>query len=286
MKIEKVLPVVLLAIGSCSISLAAPQPSKKAPSVSSPSKSGWVLTWNDEFNGPDGSMPDGKKWMIQVSGSGFGNNELEYYTDRKDNIHLEKGNLVITAKKEAFTGKDGVSRDFTSGRMQTKDHFTQQYGRFESRIKIPAGQGLWPAFWMLGDNIDEVSWPTCGEIDIMENVGKEPSKIHGTLHGPGYSGESPLTGAYTLPDAKRFADDYHVFAVEWDPQQIRFYVDQKLYETQTIDSIPSSKRWVFDHPFFLLLNLAVGGDWPGSPDSSTAFPAKMLVDYVRVYKKK
>jgi beta-glucanase (GH16 family) len=142
---------------------------------------------------------------------------------------------------------------------------------------------MWPAFWMLGNDNKSAGWPMCGEIDIMENVGYEPGKIHGSMHGPGYSGGSPLTGAYSLPAGAKFADDFHVFAVEWDASAVRFYVDDQLYETQTPDSIPSSKHWVFDHPFFILLNLAVGGQWPKDPDATTQFPQQMLVDYVRVY---
>ena len=243
----------------------------------------WTLVWRDEFDGPNGSMPDPNKWSVVRDGSGFGNQELEYYTDRPSNLHIEDGHLVITAIRENYTGQDGISRAYTSGRLQTAGHFEQKYGRFEARIKVPKGQGIWPAFWMLGGDVTPAGWPACGEIDIMENVGFEPSKIHGTLHGPGYSGNNPLTGAYTLPNSERISDDFHVFAAEWSPDAIRFYVDDHLYETQTVNSIPSSKRWVFDHPFFILLNVAVGGAWPGNPDSATPFPATMLVDYVRVY---
>lgn len=246
----------------------------------------WSLVWSDEFNGPDGSMPDPTKWSIVKDGSGFGNHELEYYTDQPSNVHVEKGNLVITARKESYTGADGVQREYTSARLETAGHFQQEYGRYEARIKIPKGQGIWPAFWMLGSDIGTVGWPACGEIDIMENVGFEPSKVHGSLHGPQYSGDNPLTGAYTLPGRLAFSDDFHVFAVEWEPQVLRFYVDNILYETQTIDNIPSHKHWAFDHPFFVLLNVAVGGQWPGNPDASTSFPTSMLVDYVRVYQLK
>jgi beta-glucanase (GH16 family) len=243
----------------------------------------WKLVWNDEFDQPDGSMPDANKWSIVRSGSGFGNQELQYYTDRPANLHIEGGKLVITARKEAFKGADGVARDYTSARLETAGHFQQKYGRFEARIEVPEGQGVWPAFWLLGDDFSTAGWPACGEIDIMENVGFEPGKIHGTLHGPGYSGGNPLTGAYTLPNHEAMSDDFHVFAVEWEPEAIRFYVDDDLFETQTVDSIPSSKHWAFDHPFYILLNLAVGGAWPGNPDAATPFPASMLVDYVRVY---
>jgi beta-glucanase (GH16 family) len=243
----------------------------------------WRLVWRDEFNGPNGSAPDAAKWSFQTGGNGFGNQELEYYTARPENARIENGNLVITARREHFAGPDGVSRDYTSARLQTRGHFEQKYGRFEARIKLPKGQGIWPAFWMLGSDIGRVDWPACGEIDIMENVGFEPSKVHGTLHGPGYSGAHGLTGVYTLPDGKRFSDGYHLFAVEWEPSAIRFYVDGSLYETRTPRDLPAGARWVYDHPFFVLLNVAVGGKWPGNPDPKTAFPTSMLVDYVRVY---
>jgi beta-glucanase (GH16 family) len=243
----------------------------------------WALVWNDEFDGADGSLPDPGKWTAVKNGSGFGNHELEYYTDRPSNVHVEKGNLVITARRENYTGLDGVSRAYTSARLETAGHFQQRYGRFEARIKVPKGQGIWPAFWLLGSDVKSVGWPACGEIDIMENVGFEPGKVHGSLHGPKYSGEDPLTGASTLPNHARFSDDFHVFAVEWEPNVIRFYVDNILYETQTVDSIPSQKHWAFDHPFFVLLDVAVGGVWPGNPDATTPFPTSMRVDYVRVY---
>jgi beta-glucanase (GH16 family) len=257
----------------------APGPQKMA----SASKSR-TLIWSDEFNGPDESLPDPGKWIVVNGGSGYGNNELEYYTNRLANIHLEKGNLVITARRETYAGADGVSRAYTSARIETKGRFQQKYGRIEARIKLPEGQGIWPAFWMLGSDIGSEEWPACGEIDIMEKVGFEPSTVHGSLHGPGYSKNDPLTGAFTLPRPARFSDDFHLFAVEWEPREIRFYVDDTLYETQTAESVPPGKRWVFDHPFYLLLNVAVGGYWPGNPDATTAFPVNMLVDYVRVYR--
>jgi len=244
----------------------------------------YQLVWSDDFNGADGSAPDPTKWAIQTGGNGWGNNELEYYTARPQNVQVRGGNLLITAIKEDYTGSDGVSRNYTSARMQTKGLFSQQYGRFEARIKIPRGQGMWPAFWMLGNTIDTAGWPACGEIDIMENIGKEPSMVHGTLHAPGYPGAG-YSAAYTLPSGA-FSDDFHVFAVEWEAQQLRVYVDGTLYGTFTQSGSPSPTNWPFStQPFFLLLNLAVGGDWPGAPDATTQFPQQMLVDYVRVYQK-
>jgi beta-glucanase (GH16 family) len=220
--------------------------------------------------------------VIETGGGGWGNNELEYYTARPQNVRQEKGDLIIEAAKETYTGQDKVTRDYTSARLKTAGLFSQTYGRFEARIKIPFGQGIWPAFWLLGDDISKVHWPACGEIDIMENVGFEPNKVHGSMHGPGYSGGNPLTGVYTLASG-RFSDDFHVFAIEWEPNVVRFYVDDQLYQTRTPDDLPAGTRWVFAHPFFVLLNVAVGGNWPRNPDASTIFPQPMLVDYVRVF---
>jgi beta-glucanase (GH16 family) len=243
----------------------------------------WKLTWSDEFSGSSDSAVDPSKWIVETGGDGWGNHELESYTNRPQNIFLKDGNLVIQALQESYKGPDGVSRNYTSARLKTAGKFSQAYGRFEARIKIPFGQGVWPAFWMLGDDIAKVGWPACGEIDIMENIGKEPSTVHGTLHGPGYSATDGITAAYTLPDGRRFADDFHVFAVEWEANAIRFYVDDTLYANRTRSDLPPGKKWMFDHPFFLLLNVAVGGGWPGNPDATTVFPQTMLVDYVRVY---
>ena len=243
----------------------------------------WTLVWSDEFNG--GPHLDPTKWTFDIGGNGFGNNELEYYTDRPANAVLRGGNLVIRALREDYTGADGVTRQYTSARLKTQEKFSQNYGRFEARIKIPRGQGLWPAFWMLGDDIKTVGWPACGEIDIMENIGKEPAIVHGTIHGPGYSGSGGPTAPYDVPRGNAFADKFHIFAVEWEPNSIRFYVDSHLYITRTPSDLPPGQKWVFDHPFFLLLNVAIGGDWPGSPDTSTRFPQTMLVDYIRVYRK-
>jgi beta-glucanase (GH16 family) len=249
-----------------------------AGNVTSGSGNGWALSWSDEFNGSAGAI-DGSKWGFETGGSGWGNNELEYYTNRTDNAALDgNGSLVITAKAESYGG-----RNYTSARINSSGKFTQAYGRMEARIQIPRGEGIWPAFWMFGANIGSVGWPQCGEIDIMENVGKEPTVNHGSLHGPGYSGANPLTAIYTAPSA--LADAYHVYAVEWEPNQVRFYVDGTLYETRTPANIPAGTTWVYDHPFYVILNVAVGGTFPGSPDGSTKLPQEMKVDYVRVYTK-
>lgn len=243
-----------------------------------------ILVWSDEFDGPAGSTIDPTKWTSEVGGGGFGNRELQYYTDG-DNAALDgDGNLVITADEAQARYRCwyGDCR-YTSARIKTRFLFEQEQGRFEARIKIPYGQGLWPAFWMLGNNISTVGWPMCGEIDIMENIGREPDKVHGTVHGPGYSGGGGIGGPYTL-DAGSFSDDFHVFAAEWTTNRIDFFVDDTLYKTVTPDNLPPGRAWVFDHPFYMILNVAVGGNWPGDPDATTVFPQTMLVDYVRVYK--
>jgi beta-glucanase (GH16 family) len=239
----------------------------------------WVLAWSDEFDGPAGRSPDATKWTYDIGGDGWGNNELEFYTSRPANVALDgAGHLSITTAAEAYMG-----RSYTSARIKTQGTFTQSYGRFEARIEIPRGQGIWPAFWMLGADIATNPWPACGELDIMENVGREPALNHGSLHGPGYSGGNPLTGTYTLPGGGALSDDFHVYAAEWETNTVRFYVDATLYETRRNTDVPTGARWVFDHPFFMILNVAVGGAFPGSPDATTPFPQTMLVDYVRVY---
>ena len=250
-----------------------------------PARSGWVLVWSDEFDGKDGSSIDKSKWVSEIGGGKWGNNESEYYTARPKNASIRGGNLVITARKEKHTDPGNKTWDYTSARLKTAGKFSQTNGRFEARIKIPFGQGIWPAFWMLGNDIDQAGWPACGEIDVMENIGKEPSIAHGTIHGPGYSGADGIGSPYALPDGKHFSDSFHVFAVEWEPKAIRFYVDDALYATRTPAELPAGKKWVYDHPFFLILNLAVGGDWPGYPDATTVFPQPMQVDYVRAYSK-
>src|SRR5712691_519350 len=212
---------MILVAGVCVIASAAAQSS--ALPAAAPV---WKLVWSDEFNAPTGSPVDSSKWVSETGGGGWGNDELEYYTTRLDNASQRDGNLVIKVLQEKYTGADGVTRDYTSARLKTLGLFEQKYGRFEARIKIPRGQGIWPAFWMLGNNIGAVGCPGCGEIDIMENIGKEPEKVHGSMHGPGYSGENGLSGTYTLPSGK-FADDFHIFAVEWEPSTVRFYVGRQ-----------------------------------------------------------
>lgn len=240
--------------------------------------SGWTLTWSDEFDGANGQSPDGAKWGYDIGGDGWGNNELEFYTNRPQNSATDgQGHLLITLQSETY-----MTRSYTSARLKTQTKFQQAHGRFESRLKIPKGQGVWPAFWMLGADITTNVWPNCGEIDIMENAGREPRINHGSLHGPGYSGGNPLTGTYTLQSGA-LADDFHVYAVEWETNVVRFYVDANLYETRHDTDVPAGAKWVYDHPFFMILNIAMGGAFGGTPDASTVLPQVMTVDYVRVY---
>jgi beta-glucanase (GH16 family) len=241
-------------------------------------KTGWALVWADEFNQADGSSPDPSKWAFDTGAGGWGNGELEYYTARTNNARIENGQLVIEAMAEDFSGSS-----YTSARLKTQGKWSWTYGRIEARIKIPRTQGLWPAFWMLGTNIPAAGWPACGEIDIMENIGVEPALVHGTVHGPGYSGSGGISGAFQLPGGGAYADDYHVFAVEWTTNQIKWFVDSWQYFSVTPTRLPTGGTYVFYQPQFLLLNVAVGGQWPGYPDATTVLPQRMWVDYVRVY---
>jgi beta-glucanase (GH16 family) len=236
----------------------------------------WQLVWQDEFDGPQGQIPDSTKWTYDI-GTDWGNSQLEYDTNRPENASLDgDGNLVITARREAYMGQP-----FTSARIKTQGLFEQTYGRFEARIKLPYGPGIWPAFWLLGSDVETVGWPECGEIDIMEYRGQQTNLIHGTVHGPGYSGGNSVTKSFGF-EQDRFDVDFHLFAVEWGADYIRFYVDEALY--QEIKPGDLSGQWVFDHSFFIILNIAVGGNYVGFPTSETPFPQTMLVDYVRVYK--
>jgi len=232
----------------------------------------WSLVWADYFDGPAGSAPDRSKWMFDVGATGWGNDELQDY--KRENVFLDgHGHLVIRAIRTA-PGK------YTSGRIKTQGLFEVQYGKIEASIKIPRGQGVWPAFWMLGKDISDVGWPRSGEIDVMENVGKEPSIVHGTVHGPGYSGAEGISAGRALGGGRKF----HVYGVVWSADSIDFFVDGNAYSKVTRASLPADGVWIFDKPFFLLLNLAIGGDWPGDPDSATRFPQSMLVDWVKVWK--
>ena len=235
-----------------------------------------TITMQDEFDLEGAPNSDIWTYDIGRGSNGWGNNELQYYTDRPQNVTIQNGYLIITAEKENFQGAS-----YTSARLLTKDLFEQKYGRFEARIKLPWGQGIWPAFWLLGANSDEVTWPACGEIDIMENRGQEPTLINGTVHRPGYSGGESITKAYSLV-GDPFDTDFHIFGIEWGPEYINFYVDDVLYNQITPDDVTG--EWIFDdQPFYIIMNVAVGGNYVGAPNNDTVFPQTMLVDYVRVY---
>ena len=241
----------------------------------------WQLAWSDDFNGVKGGQLDKNKWTYDIGRgqNGWGNQELQYYTDRPENVSMDgEGNLVITARREFFQGAD-----FTSSRIKTKGLFDQQYGKFEARIKTPYGQGLWPAFWMLGNNIDNVGWPKCGEIDIMELRGQAPTVAECALHGPGYSGGNSITGKNILTNS-RYDNKFHVFAAVWDQSKIDFYIDNFLYRRIEKSEVEKKGEWVYDHPFFMIFNVAVGGTFLGSPTVETPFPQQMVIDYVKVYK--
>ena len=233
-----------------------------------------VEVWSDEF---DGEMLDEADWNYELGDGcpnlcGWGNNELQVYTNVAENVKLENGQLVITAIKE---GND----DFTSARITTKDKVEFAYGRIDVRAKMPKGQGIWPAIWMLGANIDQVSWPACGEIDIMELVGHEPEKVHGTVHydNNGYQTTSSST---TLSEGD-FSDEFHVYTLTWEQNTMSWYVDNNLYKTFIK---PDGANYPFNNTFFFIMNIAVGGNWPGNPDGTTVFPQEMTVDYIRVFR--
>ena len=232
----------------------------------------WAVVWSDEFDGPANSAPDPAKWTYDLGGGGWGNGESEVYTDSRSNSYLDgQGNLAIKAIRAA----DG---SFTSARLKTQGLYQVQYGKIEARIKLPYGQGIWPAFWMLGVDIGSVGWPQCGEVDIMENIGREPSMNHGSTHGPG----NDATAAFTLAGGQKLSDDFHLFSIIWEKDSVEFFVDGNSYEKVTPATLPAGTSWVFNNPFFFIVNMAVGGQWPGSPDATTVFPQTMLVDYIRV----
>jgi beta-glucanase (GH16 family) len=260
-----------------------------------------VMEDNFDVNG----APNPENWTFDIGrgplGDGWGNNELQFYTNKPENAIVQNGYLIITAIKEPFGGAS-----YTSARLKTRNKIEQKYGRFEARIKLPRGKGLFPAFWMLGSNYCEspafdavgnvicdssnpsyeagnVLWPQCGEIDIMEYLGNKPTEVFGTIHGPGFSGGQSISKKYNLKEG-RFDTDFHVFGIEWTENYINWYVDNVLYSQITRSKVEEKGgQWVFDNSFFMLLNLAVGGNLPGSPDANTSFPQRMIVDYVKVY---
>ncbi|MEO9324559.1 family 16 glycosylhydrolase [Nocardioides sp. C4-1] len=282
--------IIVVGLAATAVTTTVPMPGAAADPVSvapteapapAPAQRAAVV-WSDEFDGPAGSPVDGGRWNLETGGGGWGNNEHQYYTSSTSNVaHDGQGHLAITARRENPGGYQCWygSCQYTSARITTAGTYAPTFGRIEARIKVARGQGIWPAFWMLGQDIGSVGWPASGEIDVMENVGKDPNRVHGTVHGPGYSGGGGITGSRDL--GRALADDFHTFAVDWSPGLIRWLVDDQEYHRVTPAST-NGNPWVFDKPYFLILNLAVGGNWPGYPDGSTQFPQQMLVDWVRV----
>jgi beta-glucanase (GH16 family) len=272
--------ISIVVIAGCAQNNAITKNNDKNDTI--PVPDGWELVWNDEF---DGDTIDFDKWEHEVNARGGGNNELQYYTDRSQNSRVKYGLLTIQALKETFTGPEGT-REYTSARLRTKNRGDWKYGRFEIKAKLPYGQGLWPAIWMLPTDWVYGGWAASGEIDIMELVGHDPATVYGTLHYGGAYPDNVYTGASYKLGFGNFALDFHVFALEWDATEIRWYVDDSLYQVQ--------REWYshgndypapFNQRFHLLLNVAVGGNWPGNPDNTTSFPQKLEVDYIRVYQK-
>jgi beta-glucanase (GH16 family) len=280
-------PVFLLTIALLNSACSAnPAPEPTASATFTPTSTPipeWALVWADEFDLPDGSTPDLNTWNYSTGGNGWGNNELQVYTDRPENVFIEKGMLVIQALEEQYMG-----RKYTSARINTMVRAEFTYGRFEVRAKLPNTQGIWPAIWMMPTLAKYGNWPASGEIDIMEFIGSEPDRVHGTLHFG--NPHEYKTASYLIPNGETADQDYHVFALEWEPDEIRWYVDGNLYHQVGADEwFTSNKNALetapFDQPFYLILNVAVGGNWPGNPDESSVFPQRMLVDYVRVYQR-
>ncbi len=240
-------------------------------------QAGYNLVWSDEF---DGEVLDASSWTYEMGNGcnkdlcGWGNNELQSYSDQPENIKLEDGKLIITALEEPYT----------SARIITQDKREYKWGRIDIRAKLPKGQGIWPAIWMLGENINEVSWPACGEIDIMELVGHTPNISHGTAHW-GNSGEGSQFQGSSFSLSQDFADQYHVFTLLWKNNSMQWHVDETLFHTITTDNTQGF-NYPFNNEFFFIMNVAIGGNWPGEPDETTVFPQTMEVDYIRVFQEK
>jgi beta-glucanase (GH16 family) len=239
------------------------------------------LAWADEFNGRRGRLPNPRKWSLET-GYGWGDGELQSYTDRRSNVSLDgEGHLAITARRERYRGADGRTANYTSARINSRAKFEFAYGRVEARIRMPHGRGLLPAFWALGSNLDSVGWPASGELDIVEVYGDDPYTVHGTLHGP-RRGHEHFALEATRRTRDSLADGFHVYGVLWSPGRVVFRLDGEVYAVRTRSDLPAGSTWRFEHPFFLLFTLAVGPRWLGSPDATTPWPATMLVDWVRV----
>ena len=301
-RIAMLLTIGILFLSACVQATPAPTATPTAAPTAVPTPAatatygwnsqGWKLVWSDEFNG---TTIDPKNWIFDTGGNGWGNSEWEYYTGRPENARIENGNLVIEARQEQYENSL-----YTSARLTTHGLQEFQYGRIEARMKLPTGKGLSSAFWMLGnDYLKTAAWPLCGEIDIMEygpgrlpgsqveiadfKSGKLPYDVFQTIHGEGYSGTHAIGSLFNLP-ADSLKNDFHVYAIEWAANEIHWFVDDQEVFSMTPDKIPAGSVWAFNHPFFITMNLAVGGSF-GLPDSDMVFPKQLLVDYVRVYQK-
>ncbi len=269
----------IFLLGACAAPTLVPTATLVPTQLPSPTpaawdRDGWNIVWHDEFDGPE---LDRANWNFDLGGSGWGNSEWEAYTDKPENIRIDNGMLVIEAREDP-TLPGG--RPYSSARIKTQGLHSWTYGRIEARMKLPYGQGIWPAFWMLGDN--NIGWPASGEIDILEHIGRDPNTIYATVHAPGYSGGKGVGGKLVVP-ADTVKNDFHVYAIEWQENEIRWLFDEQEYFKVTPETVPAA--WVFDHDFFIILNVAVGGGWPGYPDKTTVFPQFLNVDYVRVFQK-
>jgi beta-glucanase (GH16 family) len=258
------------------------------PAIAAGPPPGYKLVWKDEFNREPGMPPDPAVWTHETGASGWGNNELQNYVVDDAHSHVVADPAATDKRALQILVTSPSAGHYESARLITGRKLSVQYGYVEARIRLPAGQGIWPAFWMLGEDLFDrhVGWPECGEIDIMENIGKDPwlGKNRSSLHGPGYSGGASLHADFDLPAGAAFRDRYHLFAMLWTKDAITFSVDGKAFSTQR-PADAAGKPWVFDRPFFLIANVAVGGSFPGSPDATTRFPQEMRIDYIRVYQK-
>ncbi|WP_457351787.1 glycoside hydrolase family 16 protein [Roseateles sp. P5_D6] len=286
-----VLPAIAFVLTACGggggSATAAPAPAPTPAPAPAPSNS-WTLVWSDEFDAAAGTVPKAANWNYDIGNaenSGWGNHEFQYYTSNARNAQMDgSGMLVITAEKASNAGPCWNAKpcDYTSARIHTNGKVGFTYGKVEARMKLPSGQGIWPAFWALGTDLATAGWPKSGEIDIMEFIGKTPNTTYGTLHGPGYSGAQGIGKPYDF--GKPVADDFHTYTIIKRPNEIVWQVDGVDYHRLTPALLPAGGTWVFEKPFFVILNLAVGGDWPGAPDATTPLPAQMKVDWVRIYK--
>lgn len=273
----RILTVLAGVVVGCAASVppAAPDP---------PPRPAGKLIWADEFNGPRGRLADARRWRYEHGGR-WGAGELQYYTSRDDpspNAVLDgRGHLAITARKETRTEPDGTTHDYTSARLSTANRFAFAYGRVDARIRVVSGRGLISAFWALGSDLDTVGWPQSGEFDVVEVLGSRPSVTLASIHGPDDYG-APYALNTEHEAAEPLDRRFHVYSVSWSPRHLEFFLDGKRYATYTPASLADGHAWTFKHPFYLVLTLSVGGSWAGPPDAGTRFPARLLVDWIRV----